>query len=88
MKIVTANNGYIVDNEALIFRGEFVYKNLEEVFDSHNNWLHIESICRQFISIFYSAVRLYAETTGEITLLKNIRYKLRMFSILRSDYII
>ena len=33
MKIVTANNGYIVDNEALIFRGEFVYKNLEEVFE-------------------------------------------------------
>lgn len=45
--------------------------NSQEVFDAHNKWLLIESICRQFISTFYSAVRLYAETTGEITLLKN-----------------
>jgi hypothetical protein len=45
--------------------------NSQEVFDSHVKWLQIESICRQFISTFYSAVRLYAETTGEITLLEN-----------------
>lgn len=45
--------------------------NAQEVFDSHVKWLKIESICRQFISIFYSAVRLYAETTGKITILEN-----------------
>ncbi len=45
--------------------------NSQEVLDSHIKWLQIESICKQFISTYYSAVRLYAETTGEITLLKN-----------------
>lgn len=45
--------------------------NYQEVFDAHNKWLPVESICRQFISTVYSAVKLYAETTGEITLLNN-----------------
>ena len=45
--------------------------NAKDVFDSHVKWLKIESICRQFISIFYSAIKLYAETTGEITILEN-----------------
>lgn len=44
--------------------------NDEEIFASYTEWFKIESICRQFISVFYSAVTLYAEATGEITIVK------------------
>lgn len=38
----------------------------QEVFTAHRHWLPIESLCTEFISTYWAAMKLYSEATGEI----------------------
>lgn len=45
-------------------------ENYKDVVDAYTEWKNVESPCLQFLSIVSSAVNMYAETTGEISVQK------------------